>query len=225
MGIVIDTLRGGIEHSKHAHSADNFITDAAGRLIPHQGETFEVMPYGSLAVVAYVNAGKSYQQNPYTVKGMRWEIGFSKSRVFFYSPDTSLLFGGIAERPGHATLGFYYYSDLRSLSLGSAREQGGPYVSMVFVVQVNPYAQIPVGVRVHGTPQNLHAFATMLAARLVENYGQVGSILDLDMSQLSSFFCDVNSFDYHTGAQTDLFISAASNTLCVTRSRPQTQGT
>lgn len=221
MGITIEKYKAHSSYEKHANKSDNFSTDAAGRLIPHKGEVFETMPLGELAVIAYVNLGKIYQQNPYTTPGMRWEVGFSASRVSFFSPDTDLVLGGMTERAGSATLGFFYYHDLRSLSLGSAREEAGPYISMVFAIQQNHLAQIPVGVRVHGDIQALVAFGTMLSARLCEEYISLSATLGYDTHELEGFFNEVNNFDFIHGEQTDLFISAKANTLKVTRYRPK----
>lgn len=221
MGIVIEKYKVDTAYERHPSHHDNFKTDATGRLLPFPGEFFEIMPLGSLTVIAFVNVGKSYQQNPYTTPGMRWEVGFSAERVSFYSPDTDLVLGGIAERPGLMTMGFYYYHELRSLSLGSMREASGPYVSMVFSIQATPFSPVSVGVRVHGTPQNLGIFATMLAARLIESYSQMSSQLALDTRDLARFFDEISGFDYNLGKQTDLFISATQNTLHVTRDQPQ----
>lgn len=221
MGIVIEKYKAGNAYSRHSSQSDNFKTDATGRLLAHPGEVFEIMPLGSLTVIAFVNVGKTYQQNPYTTPGMRWEVGFSAERVSFYSPDTDLVLGGIAERPGAMTMGFYYYHELRSLSLGSMREASGPYVSMVFSIQATPFSPILVGVRVHGTQHHLGIFATMLAARLIESYSQMSSKLSLDTRELERFFEEISGFDYNLGNQTDLFISATENTLHVTRDRPQ----
>lgn len=220
MGIVIDKYKASHTYDRQPSAADNFATDAQTRLVPAEGEQFEIMPLGSLGVVAYVNVGDTYRQNPYTTPGMRWEVGFSEKRVSFYSPDTDLVIGGIAERAGTATMGFYYYNDLRSLSLGSAREEGGPYVSMVFVVQNNSFAQIPVGVRVHGTPVYLHAFATMLAARFIESYKQLSGLVNLNMSDVGGFFGGVDGFSYEYGQQTDYFINAEDNTLRIQKNTP-----
>lgn len=224
MGIVIDKYKTEHTYDKHANISDNFSTDKDGRLIPQAGESFEIMPLGSLEVIAYVNVGKLYQQNPYTSPGMRWEVSFSENRVSFYSPDTDLALSGIAERSDAVTMGFYYYSELRSLSLGSMREPGGAYVSMVFSIQAHSFAQIPVGVRVQGSPQNLTAFATILAARLLKSYEQLGQALALDLRELGSFFEEASGFNYHMGEQTDLFISAEGNTMHITRTRPRLLG-
>lgn len=221
MGIVIDTYKSERIYDKHPNAADDFETSASGRLVPLNGEHFERMPLGNLGVLAYLIIGSAYQQNPYTTQNMSWEVGFSQSRVSFFSPDTDLVLGGVARRPGQATMGFYYYNELRSLSLGSAREQGGPYVSMVFVIQVNPYSQIPLGVRVHGTAHNLQAFATLLAARTLEHYGHLSSVLQLDTHELEAFFVTVEGFDYQAGLQTDLFINADKNSLRIVCNQPQ----
>lgn len=220
MGIVIDKYKASHTYNQQAIAADNFATDANTRLIPAPGETFEIMPIGNVGIIAYVNVGNTYRQNPYTTPGMRWEVGFSEKRVSFYSPDTDLVVGGIAERPGIATLGFYHYHELRSLSLGSSLEEGGPYVSMVFVVQNNLMSQIPVGVRVHGYPAGLHAFATVLAARFIESYQQLSPVLDINMSDVGGFFGGIDGYNYETGQQTDFFISAEANTLRIKRSTP-----
>ena len=211
MGIIIDKCKTDHVYGKQPGAGDGYVTDETGRLVPERGEVFEVMPLGSLVLLAYLNMANSYRQIPYIAQGMRWETGFSQTRLYFFSPDTNQLLGGIADRGGTATLGFYYYEDLCSLSLGSAFAIGGPYVSMVFSVQGNIKSQMLLGIRVHATPQHLHAFATMLAARVVESSRQSGTINGSTESILGSFFEAVNSYDYHTGAQTDLFLDNLQN--------------
>lgn len=221
MGIAIEKYKTQCGYGGHPSAADDFTTRPDGRIVAAQGEVFESMPLGSLGVVAFASLGNSYRQNPYTAENMRWEIGFSASRISFFSPDTSALIGGMAERPSQVTLGFYYYNELRSLSLGTVRDPGGPYVSMVFVIQATPTVSMPVGVRVHGTPENVHVFATMLAARFVEHYTLLSSGLQIDTSALGRFFEDINSFNYYTGMQTDCFITAAGNRLDIRKNTPQ----
>lgn len=224
MGIVIDTHKTDHTYSYNPREADNFITDSEGRISLRPGELLETMPLGSLGVIAYINVGNAYKQNPYTTKNMRWEVSFSESRVIFFSPDTDFAFGGVAERQGNVTLGFYDYSELRSLSLGSAREQNGPYVSLVFNIQDSPVSQIPVGVRMTGSPQNLGVFATMLVARLIESYERLNLKLSVDTSGLRQLFEGVSSYDYSLGEQIDFFIGAKENSLCISQNIPNHSG-
>lgn len=223
MGVVIDICKVNTEYSKHAYSTDDFATDATGRLVARPGETFETMPLGTLEVLAYIGVDNEYRQNPYTVKGMRWEVSFSDNRVVFYSPDTGKLMNGLTKRLRRAALGFCSYGELHSLSLGSAVEQEDPYVSTVFVAQVTPAARIPLGVRVHGAPAQLHAFATMLVSRTIQSYTNLSSrgiIAGLDLVESEKLLTCVNTFNYATGAQTDIFITAEDNRLGVTIRRP-----
>ncbi|MDR1358919.1 MAG: hypothetical protein LBJ48_06160 [Coriobacteriales bacterium] len=213
MGIVINTCKAGAEYARHAHAADNFATDASGRLVPHSNEYFDVMGLGSLDVIAYLDVAGIYRQNPHTMPGMRWEVGFSDGRVSFYSPDTNALFGGLAERPGRSTMGFYYYTELRSLSLASLKDPGGPYVSLVFAIWATAASPIHIGVRVHGAPASLHAFATLLVARCIEGFAALSPALVFDSSDAQRLFETVNGFDYATGIQTDLFLVARENRL------------
>lgn len=219
MGIIIEVRKADEEYGRHASAADDFATDEAGRLVPHHNEAFEFMPPGSLGMLSYTASENIYQQNPFTEEGMRWEIGFSQERISFFSPDSNLLPEGIAERDGQATLGFFHYSDFRSLALGSAREFDGPYVSMAFVVLAAPQTQIPVGVRVHGATDVLYTFATMLSDRLVMYYENMSKILDLDTRELKGFVKEAGKFDYLKGVQTDLYILADSNRLRVIRNK------
>lgn len=220
MGIIIEKFATGREHKHHTVDTDHFSLDASGRLVPRQGEVFETMPLGSLFVVAFTSAGNLYQQNPHTADKMRWEVGFSQSRVSFFSPDVSSMFGGVATKSNEVTQGFYDYTDLRSISLGSANEPGGPYVSMVFAIRTIRIGQIPTGVRVHGSTENLHAFATMLSARMLESYKKMDSLVGLDTKELEQFFVEVNGFDFYQGEQTDYFISAEKNVIHITQQRP-----
>ena len=217
MGTIIERCKTNTVYKGRADAADDFATDVTGRLIPCEGEVFEIMPLGSLDLLSFINIGSSYQRNPDTIEGMRWEVGFSKGRVSFFSPDCSKHYSNAAKRASRATLGFYYYHELRSLSLGSVASEGGPYVSMVFVIKVNWFSQIPMGVRVHGTPEVLHAFVTLLAARLIERYDCICSDYGVDARALGVFFEEANAFDFEVGLQTDLFISAQGNTVRVSK--------
>ncbi|MDR1089339.1 MAG: hypothetical protein LBL23_08750 [Coriobacteriales bacterium] len=213
MGIVIESRKANREYGNHAAQADDFATDAAGHLLPHEGESFETMPLGSVELTAYLAVGKAYRQNPYTFEGMRWEIGFSPSRVCFYSPDTNTILGGVAERADIATMGFYYYTELRSLSLGNVSEPGGAYVSLLFHIWATAKVSMQIGVRVYGEPAQLHVFATLFIARLVEGYAALGPGLGFDSGEAERLFTIVNGFNYESGAQTDLFLVAEENRL------------
>ena len=220
MGIIIEKYSTEREYKQRHFESDHFSLDASGRLVPRPGEVFETMPLGSLFVVAFASAGNLYQQNPHTVDKMRWEVGFSQSRVSFFSPDVSGLFGGVTTRPKEVTQGFYEFTDLRSISLGSVKERGGPYVSMVFAVRTIQIGQIPTGVRVHGTSENLHVFATMLSARVLESYKRMDALTGLDVRELEQFFIELNGYDFFTGEQTDYFLSAQKNVMRVSQQRP-----
>ena len=217
MGTIIERCKFSAVYKGRAHEADGFATDNTGRLIPQEGESFETMPLGCLDLVSFVNIGSSYRRNPETTEGMKWEIGFSEKRISFFSPDNSKQSSRSSKKTSHATLGFYFYHELRSLSLASAESKGGPYVSMVFVIKVNRFSQIPMGVRVHGTPEVLHIFATALVARLMEHYDQICSCLGVDARELKTLFGEVEAFDFQSGIQTDLFISAMNDTVRVSK--------
>jgi len=217
MGVMIERCKTNSAYRGRTHAADAFATDGTGRLVPHRGEVFETMPLGSLDLLAFVNMGSAYQRNPETAEGMQWEIGFSDKRVSFFSPDCAKHFNNAAKNANHVTLGFYYYHELRSLSLASAKSEGGPYVSMVYTSKFNWLAQIPMGVRLHGKPEPLRIFATALVARLLEHYDQICSSLGVDARELKTLLDEVNAFDFDTGTQTDLFLSAKGNMVHVTK--------
>ena len=220
MGLIIDTWKMGTEYDKNANSVEDFATDETGRLVPRSGEVFEIMPLGSLDVLAFVRVKDTFHQNNHTRLGMQWEIGFSEERISFFSPDTTTPLGGFSKRQGHVTMGFNYFNELRSISLGSAQEEGGPYISLVFMVDASHQAQVPVGVRMHGQPQNLHIFATVFAAHVVKAYSLMAAELNVDISDLNTFFDCVNGYDYAQGRQTDLYISATQNKLEVSEDWP-----
>jgi len=216
MGILIEKYKPGTTYKGRAHAADGFTTDTTGHLIPLEGEVFETLPLGSLNLIAFVSLGSSYQRNPDTTDDMLWEIGFSDRRVSFFSPNCAKQSNSSSRKAGNVTLGFYYYNELRSLSLGSIASEGGPYVSMVFVIKLNWFSQIPLGVRVHGAPEVLRVFALMLGSRLIKSYDLVCSSLGVDARELGDFFEEINTFNFSTGRQTDLFINAQGNTVRVT---------
>ncbi|MDR2672193.1 MAG: hypothetical protein LBC35_02645 [Coriobacteriales bacterium] len=213
MGIAIAKFKFDSTSSGHVSVKDDFATDANGRLLPAAHETFEYMPLGSLDVLAFTSIGSRYNQNPYTMPGMRWETGFSDDRVVFFSPQTNAILGGIKERSGQSTMGFYYYNELRSLSLAAARDVGGPYASMVFIIQATKVAVLPIGVRVHGTATNLRAFTTMLVARFTACFERLRATIGLDTGAIEPLFEQVNGFDFGNGIQTDFFITATENTM------------
>jgi len=217
MGVIIERCRTNAAYKGRTHAADSFATDATGRLVAQEGESFETMPLGSLDLLSFINVGSSYQRNPETAAGMQWEIGFSDRRVSFFSPDSSKQFKNAAKQASHVTLGFYYYHELRSISLASAQSEGGPYVSMVFTTRLNWIAQIPMGVRVHGSPEALRIFATALVARLLEHYDQICSTLGVDGRELKTLLDEVNAFDFDMSVQTDLFINAQGNNVLVSK--------
>ena len=220
MGIIIEKYAANKSYDKQFNSMDHFATDADGRLVPKEGETFEIMPLESLSIAAFICVKNYYQPNPFTSPEMRWEVGFSQSRVSFFTPDSRTVLGKTVTEAGKATLGFFYYSDLRSVSLGAANEPGGPYVSMVFTIQTTPLVQVPSGVRVHGSIQNLQAFVTMLTARLLESYCEMSAQLSLDIRELGDFFAEASAFNFMQGAQTDYFINAEKNAVRVTKQQP-----
>lgn len=215
MGIAIARFKTNSHHDGHANAADDFATGADGRLLPLPQESFELMPLGSLDVLSFSIIGQRYSQNPSTVLGMLWEVGFSKQRLSFFSPETTALLSGVRRRPRQSTLGFYYYNELRSLSLGSIKEPGGAYVSMIFAIQATADVVVPLGVRVHGQPGKLKAFATLLTARCTQYYDRLRARLKLDLSALGQLFEVACAFDFLTSAQVDLFITAAKNTINV----------
>ena len=175
------------------------------------------MPLGSLDLLSFINVGSSYQRNPETAEGMQWEIGFSDRRVSFFSPDCSKHFSNEAKKASHVTLGFYYYHELRSISLASTQSEGGPYVSLVFTTKLNWLSQIPMGVRVHGSAEALRVFSTALVARLLEHYDEICSTLGVDGRELKTLLNEVNNFDFGMSLQTDLFINAQGNTVLVSK--------
>ena len=215
MGIAIAKFKHYSQNHGHVSQGDDFATDMAGRLLPAAGESFETMPLGSLAVLAFSRIGQRYNQNPYAAPAMPWEIGFSQRRLSFFSPQTNALFGGVKQRPGQSTLGFNYYNELRSLSLVAAENPGGPYVSTVFVIQATAHMNLPLGVRLHGALTNLRAFSTMLAARFLECYAQLSAQLGLNISALSELFERVDAFDFEHDDQVDLFVVAEGNSLSI----------
>ncbi|MCL2807295.1 MAG: hypothetical protein FWD27_03905 [Coriobacteriia bacterium] len=217
MGTLIERRKVATAYKGRTHAADGFATDATGRLTPHAGEAFEILPLGCLDLYAFISMGSTYQRNPSTAEGMRWEIGFSDKRVSFFSPDCAKQYSSAAKQASYATSGFYYYPELRSLSLGSLRSEGGSYVSMVFVIKNSRLGQLPMGVRVHGVPGSLHAFVMMLVTRLMQNYDHISSRLGVDARELASLFTEVQGYDFETGSQTDLFINAQGNAVRVVK--------
>jgi hypothetical protein len=213
MGIAIAKVKRNSQYHGHANPLADFATDASARLVPDAGESFELMPTGSLDVLAFSRLGNHYNQNPYAAPGMRWEIGFSNQRLSLFSPQTNTLLGGVNQREGQATLGFNYYIELHSLSLVPVQDVGGPYVSMVFIIQATPKTKLPLGIRMHGEPVNLSAFATMLAVRFIECFSNLGATHGLDISPIGKLFELTSGFDFTRDAQTDLFIVAGGSTL------------
>lgn len=217
MGIIIERCKTNASYKGRSHKADAYATDATGRLVPHAGEIFETMPLGCLDLLSFITVGSANQRNPETVEGMQWEIGFSDKRVSFFSPDSAKLLKSSAKRARHATLGFYYYHELRSLSLGSNRNEDGPFVSLIFVIRFNWFSQIPMRVRVTGPLETLRIFATALTARLLEYYDELGSRLGVEARELKILFEEVTTFDFLSSVQTDLFINAQENSVRVSR--------